>query len=168
MQYQQKDHSSRRLSDQVQLSGNYSFMLNREGYSSSSFRISGLSKSGRDSSSSPLRKRSSTSDSSSSSSSSETTMLLYSFLELLPNTTCFGGTPLEFVQAGHSRPSISFDSPVYSTKRPLSLKKSKTYRSFWFLRKIISSSTATSMVEEPVPISNRVNSSSFSQLSVAR
>src|SRR4030042_4132749 len=126
MQYQQKDHSSRRLSDQVQLSEIYSFMLNREGYSSSSFRISGFSKSGRDSASSPLRKRSSTSVSSSSSSSSETTMLLYNLRELLPNTTCLGGIPFEFVHTGYSRSSISLVSPVYSTKRALSLKKSNT------------------------------------------
>ena len=63
---------------------------------------------------------------SSSSSSSDTIILLYSFFELLPKTTCFGGTPFEFEQNGYSRPVTSFDSPVYSTKRFLSLKKSKT------------------------------------------
>ena len=46
--------------------------------------------------------------------------------ELAPKTTCLGGTPFEFVQMGYSRSSISFVSPVYSTKRDLSLKKSKT------------------------------------------
>ena len=44
---------------------------------------------------------------------------------LPPKTTCLGGTPFEFVHEGYSRPSISFASPVYSTKRRSFIKKIK-------------------------------------------